>query len=252
MGNSLLYRMPSGVPGDVTRPGEGAVIESGLFDTAKVPAAFGAPIKMVAGKVTKIEANDLASVFYGLLCRIAPSIAGDTLQTLASGTPNPKSVQGILVRGFMNVLCLVGTPVRNAAVYMRVVVNGGKLVGDLEATADVTVAGGVITGTGTGTIAASISNMATAIAGTWSLILQTTSQTAKVTVVDPLGVRHADATVGTAYTTSGLTFTITAAGTMTANDSFSPIVTANNVALPGVVWAVDGLDADKNAEVRVK
>lgn len=250
MSNSLLYRMPSGVPGELTRPGSGNVVESGLFDTAKVPAAFGAPIKMVAGKVTKIEANDLASVFYGLLSRLAPSIAGDTAQTLASGTPNANSVQGILVRGFMNVLCAIGTPVRNAAVYMRVVADTGKLVGDLEATADVVVAGGTITGTGTGTIAATVA--ASAIPGTWSLALQTTSQTAKVTVVDPLGVRHGDATVGTAYTSGGLSFTITAAGTMTAGDSFAPVVTANNVALSGLVWAVDGVDASKNAEVRIK
>ncbi len=131
---SILTRMDAGVPGEITRP-QDAVVESGLFDTAKVPAAYGTPIKMVAGKVTKIEASDAASVFYGVLTRQAPSIAGDTLQTLASGTPKADAVQGILVRGYCNVLCATGTPVRNGTVYMRVAATGAGL-GAWEATAD--------------------------------------------------------------------------------------------------------------------
>ena len=246
MSNTILYRVPSGVPGSITRP-DNTVVESGFFNPTYPCTAFGQPVKMVSGLLRIPAANDAASVFFGILARVAPSIAGDTLQTMTSGTPNVASIQSVVKRGYVNVLCTVGTPVRSLPAYMRVVVNAPKAVGDWEATQDVTVAGGVITGTGTGTIAATVT--APVIAGTWSLVLQTTSQTSKVTVIDPNGVRHPDATVGTAYSSGGLNFTITAAGTMTALDSFAPVVTNNNVAIPGVQWASDGVDAGLNAEI---
>lgn len=244
---AYVYRAPSGIAGSVTRP-DVTNVESAYMGTVP-PTAFGVPVKMVSGKINAFEAGDTASKFYGILTRVAPSIAGDTAQTLASGTPNPVAMQGVAVRGYVNVVCKIGTPVRGNSAYVRLVAATGKAIGDIEATADVTVVGGTITGTGTGTIAASVT--AAAIIGTWRLTLQTTSQTSLVTVIDPNGLRHPDATVGTAYTNGGLTFTITAAGTMTAGDYFTPVVTANNAAIPGVTWASDGFDADKNAEVRI-
>lgn len=249
MVNSFLYRMPSGVAGSVTRPLETAV-ESVFLNASKPVLAFGAPVKLISGKAEPLEASDAASVFYGILARVAPSIGGSTAQLFTSGVPNTDSVQGVVTRGYVNVACTIGTPVRGGQVYARVVAASGKAIGDIEATADVTVVGGVITGTGTGTIAATVTSAA--IVGTWSLKLQTTSQTSLVTVIDPLGVRHTDAVVGTAYTSGGLTFTITAAGTMTAGDSFAPVVTANNVALTNTVWAVDGKDGSNNTEIRIK
>lgn len=132
---AYLYRAPSGVAGDVTRQ-QDTIVESGLLNSAKAPTAFGAPVKIVSGKFEKIEASDAATVFAGILSRIAPAIAGDTAETFASGTPNAKSVQGVVVKGYVNVKCAIGTPVRGAAVYMRVTAASGKAVGDLEATAD--------------------------------------------------------------------------------------------------------------------
>lgn len=132
---AYLYRAPSGVAGDVTRQ-QDTVVESGLLNSAKAPTAFGAPVKIVSGKFEKIEASDAATVFAGILSRIAPSIAGDTAQTFASGTPNVQSVQGVVVKGYVNVKCAVGTPVRGAQVYMRTTADTGKAVGDLETAAD--------------------------------------------------------------------------------------------------------------------
>ena len=134
---AFLYRAPSGVAGDITRQ-QDTVVESGLLNAAKAPTAFGAPVKIVSGKFEKIEANNAATVFAGVLSRIAPSIAGDMSQTFASATPNTESVQGVVVKGYMNVKCAVGTPVRGGAVYMRVVAATGKAIGDFEATADST------------------------------------------------------------------------------------------------------------------
>lgn len=132
---SFLYRAGAGVAGDITRPDD-TVVESGITDSTAVPTAFGAPVKIVAGKFQKIAASDAATVFYGVLSRIAPSIAGDTAQTFASGTPNASAVAGIIRRGYCNVVCTIGTPARNGTVYMRVVAATGKAVGDFEATAD--------------------------------------------------------------------------------------------------------------------
>lgn len=132
---SYLYRAPAGVAGDVTRP-DNTVVEPGLLNASAAPTAFGAPVKLVSGKFEKIAASDAASVFAGVLSRIAPSIAGDLAQTFAGGTPNTASVQGIVVKGYVNVVCTQGTPVRGASVYVRVTADTGKLVGDFETAAD--------------------------------------------------------------------------------------------------------------------
>lgn len=134
---AFLYRAPSGVAGDITRQ-QDTIVESGLLNASAAPAAFGAPVKIVSGKFEKIASGDDAADFAGVLSRIAPSIAGDMSQTFASATPNAESVQGIVVKGYMNVKCAVGTPVRGGAVYMRVVAATGKAIGDFEATADST------------------------------------------------------------------------------------------------------------------
>lgn len=134
---SFLYRAGSGVAGDITRPDD-TVVESAMLNSAKVPTAFGAPVKMTAGVIEKIEVGDVAASLYGFLSRIAPSISGDTVQTFAGATPNADAVQGVVVSGYMNVKCTVGTPARNGIVYMRVVAATGKAIGDLEATSDTT------------------------------------------------------------------------------------------------------------------
>lgn len=245
---AYILNAPGGVAGDITRP-DNTVVEPIMLAGSGAPTVFGCPIKLSTGKAAAFAGNETAADFAGFLARSVPAISGSVNSGFADGTPNASFPQNLVTRGYLNVLCTVGTPVRGGKVYARVVADTGKAVGDIEATADVTVAGGTITGTGTGTISASVT--ADAIPGTWSLVLQSTSQTAKVTVIDPNGLRHPDATVGTAYTSGGLTFTITAAGTMTSGDSFAPVVTAKNIALPGVRWASDGKDASNNAEVRI-
>lgn len=132
---SYLYRAPAGVAGDVTRPDD-TVVEPGLLNAAKAPTAFGAPVKIVSGKFEKVEASDAATVFCGVLSRVAPSIAGDLVQTFAGGTPNTASVQGIVREGYVNVVCTQGTPARGGQVFMRVTADTGKAVGDFETAAD--------------------------------------------------------------------------------------------------------------------
>ena len=246
---SFLYRAPSGVAGDVTRPDD-TVVEPGLLNAAQAPTAFGAPVKLVSGKFEKIAASDAAAVFAGILSRIAPSIAGDTAQTFAGGTPNTDSVQGIVVEGYVNVVCTIGTPVRGDTVYMRVVAASGKAVGDLEAISDIATTGAAGAGNvGNGTIGA-LSATQSAQVGVY--VATMTGATA-FQVVAPDGNQLKAGATGAAYTAGGVTFTITVGATaMAAGDKFTVTVTKNNVALTGVTWAIDGRDSSNIAEILIK
>jgi hypothetical protein len=132
---SFLYNTPAGVAGHITRTQE-TVVESGFLNPSAAPTAFGAPLKLVSGKFEKIASGDAATVFAGVLSRSVPSVSGDTLSTFGAGTPNVNSVQGVVVKGYVNVVCSQGTPVRGAAVYVRVTADTGKAVGDFETAAD--------------------------------------------------------------------------------------------------------------------
>lgn len=131
---AYLLQAPQGVVGDVTRPDESNVEPVYLGAT---PPIYGAPYKFDgSGNAIAIAASDTAAVFQGILARQAPAIAGNNSNSFSPQTPNPVQLQGGLVRGYISVICAIGTPVRGSAVYMRVVAASGKFVGDLEATAD--------------------------------------------------------------------------------------------------------------------
>ena len=243
---AFLYRMPQGIPGDVTRQSQ-STIESQVFDGSNAFASYGIPGKLNSGKFAPLLGAELGSAVYGFLVRPFPTQGVNASDALGTSVPRTSGICDILRRGYIAVKNNSGTAAIGAQVYARVAnASGGKPIGGIEAANDQAVAGGVITGTGTGTIAATVTSPA--IAGTWSLVLQTTSQTSKVTVIDPNGLRHPDATVGTAYSSGGLNFTITAAGTMTANDSFAPVVSNNCVAIPGATF-MSAADASGNVEI---
>lgn len=134
MGNVYTLNAPAGIPGDVTRKLE-TLVEPIMLGAAI--AAFGVPVKFNgSGKAIAIAASDTAAVFKGILSRSVPTISGSTVETFAGGVPNVETVQGIVRKGYVAVLCTIGTPVKGGTVYMRVVAASGKAVGDLEATAD--------------------------------------------------------------------------------------------------------------------
>ena len=159
---SYLYRAPAGIPGSITRV-DNTTVEPGYLAAANAPTAFGQPVKISSGKFVLMGAGSAAADFYGVVSRIVPAIGGSG-ETFADGAPQANQFAGIVTRGYMNVICGVGTPARGGVVYVRIVDGGvGKPVGQFEATAD----------------------------------------------------------------------------------------GANSVALTNVIWASDGLDADKNAEIRI-
>lgn len=137
---AILYAANSGVPGDLNGV-PGTSVESWVIDPDLIPAAYGAPVKVVTNggvsKIAAIESGDSATDFYGILSRSAPTVAGGTT-IINSGQPNGDTVSGVVVGGpgYVLVACTIGTPVRGGPVYMRVTAVGTANVGDLEATSD--------------------------------------------------------------------------------------------------------------------
>lgn len=105
---AILYRAPSGVAGDVTRPDD-TVVESALINPENAPTAYGVAVAMVNGKIEKLDDGVMP---YGILTRVVPSISGDLGEAFEDGTPNPAAPQGVAVQGYVNVLCLDGDPIR--------------------------------------------------------------------------------------------------------------------------------------------
>lgn len=128
---SYLYRAPAGIPGSVTRVDE-TNVEPGKLTA---DTAYGSPVRIGAGgKFDLMGTGAVASDFYGVLTRIAPAIS-NAPETYAGGAAEADSMQGIAVRGYVNVACVVGTPARGGIVYVRVIA-GANPVGSFEATAD--------------------------------------------------------------------------------------------------------------------
>ena len=116
MSNAFIYRMPGGIPGDVTRR-EHAKIEPQQYDASYPCLAFGIPVKIVSGKIRPLPANE-AGQPYGFLVRPYPAQMASS-EALAAGTPNPNQIADVLVSGYMTVENVDGTPAKNGAVYYR-------------------------------------------------------------------------------------------------------------------------------------
>lgn len=134
MSNSYLYQAPAGVPGDITRVDESDV-EPVMLGTP-TPLAYGIPIAMIAGKAVSWQGSNVAADFTGILVREVPGISGSQAQGFTDNVPYAAVPQGLCVRGYINVICTIGTPVRFGAVYVRTVVTSGQAIGDLEAVND--------------------------------------------------------------------------------------------------------------------
>jgi hypothetical protein len=135
---AYLTQAPTGVEGDITRPDFSEVEPAMLVAVSGVFAAkYGIPMKLVAGGMSQWEAANVAGDFAGILIREAPSMAGDIASDAnANGaTPWPLTPKGLLKKGYCNVKCAYGTPVRGGIVYIAVDTNQGA-IGDFQATAN--------------------------------------------------------------------------------------------------------------------
>ncbi|WP_175777628.1 structural cement protein Gp24 [Burkholderia anthina] len=136
MGNAILFRMPSGIPGDISRQSQ-ATVETGFFDSTNPFSAYGLFGKVVSGKFVPIGAGDVATAVYGLLVRPFPTQSSQ--DPVGTSTPPTKGPSDILRRGYMTVQLNAGVAALNGQVYVRVAAAAaGKPIGGIEAAADST------------------------------------------------------------------------------------------------------------------
>lgn len=136
---SYLKQAPTGVPGDITRPDESNVepiMLVGVGDPLVYPAALGVPLKLVTGGAQQFNGGEETKAsFAGILVREAPGLSGGIASdsVLTPVAPNPLQPQGMLVRGYISVLCVAGTPARGGVVYVQITAHSGANPGDFRA-----------------------------------------------------------------------------------------------------------------------
>lgn len=87
------------------------------------------------GGVKPADGSFAASAFVGIAGRETKS-ALNYLSQDGGGVYAPDEAVSVVQRGSINVICKVGAPVVGGKVYVRIVAETGKEIGDLEATAD--------------------------------------------------------------------------------------------------------------------
>lgn len=118
---SYLFQAPNGVPGDLTRTDESNVEPAMLIAQTSVFAqSFGIPMKYVTGGIAQFTGSEAPTAFAGVLVREVPSISGSVNSGFSDSVPFPDVPQGLCVRGYVSVVCAVGTPARGGTVYVQV------------------------------------------------------------------------------------------------------------------------------------
>lgn len=102
--SAITFRMPYGVPGDISRPST-ATVEAQAYG-ATAFSAYGLPAKSSAGKVIPVSAQN--DVVYGFLVRSFPITGANASDPLGTSVPPTSGLAGILRRGYMNVLVQLG------------------------------------------------------------------------------------------------------------------------------------------------
>ena len=147
---AYTYRMPSGIPGAVTRESV-ATIETQVLNSAAAFTAFGLFGKMSSGKFVPVGSGDAATAVYGILVRPFPTQGANASDPLGTAVPKTTGAADVLRRGYINVKNNYGTPAAGGQVYVRVGnASSGKPIGGIEASADgsdtIAIAGCTFTG----------------------------------------------------------------------------------------------------------
>jgi len=69
MANTILYRMPAGIAGAISRP-QDLTVEPHVLDSTKPFAAYGLAGKIAGGKFVPVESGDAATVMAGIFVRL--------------------------------------------------------------------------------------------------------------------------------------------------------------------------------------
>jgi hypothetical protein len=147
MGQSFLYRMPAGIPGDINRV-QAAVVTPEVITAAgqsNAPLAYGLAsfIDATSGKVRTVAAGDTFT--HGFLARPFPT--NSSQDGIGTSTPPASGGCDLMRRGFMTVLLGGSTAsVNGGKVYVWIAANSGAHVqGQVEA-ADPSGNGFAVTG----------------------------------------------------------------------------------------------------------
>jgi hypothetical protein len=133
---AFLYRMPYGIPGDVTRQSQ-ATIEAHVFNSAAAFGGYGLFGKISSGKFVPVGAGDVAGSVYGLLVRPYPTQGANPSDPLGTAVPPTTGIADVMKRGYASVRVNAGTAALGGAVYIRVATpSGAKVIGGIEAVAD--------------------------------------------------------------------------------------------------------------------
>lgn len=243
--NAILYRMDSGIPGDVSRK-QSSLVEAAPMNPAAAFSAYGMAAKIVSGKVVPFTGGETMADLWGIYVRPFPTMGTDA----AALTPPLASAGfGNFMRsGYMTVANDAGTPAFGGQVYIRIGnASTGKPIGGFEAAAEQTqamVAAGGNTGNG---VSSALSSTAAADIGAYAV---TFTGATTFTVVNPTGRRLKDGVTGSAYSSlAGIGFTITAGGTaFVSGDSFTFTVTRNTLLVTNSQFK-SAADASGNVEI---
>lgn len=130
MSNAFLYRMPSGIPGDVSRKSHSTIeahLAVGSF------GAFGVFGKLTAAGFVPLAAGD--TDVHGLIVRSYPTQSA--LNSLGAAVPQSGIMHDVLRRGYMTVRCNAGNAKKSGSVFVRVGASTDlKPIGGIEAIAD--------------------------------------------------------------------------------------------------------------------
>lgn len=135
---AYTFQAPAGVPGDITRVDETNVEPAMLIAIASVYAAsYGIAMVNNTGGISQVGAGFAAADFAGVLARSAPQISDSNSDALTGTAPLSVQVQNLVVRGYINVLCVYGTPARGGVVYVRTIsTSNNTSLGTFDATSD--------------------------------------------------------------------------------------------------------------------
>lgn len=140
---SYLYRMPSGIPGAISRE-ENVSIRPALIDLSTPPTRYGDACAYTnTGTIRPITTGDTASSIVGCIVRPYPTQAGNgwpnvNLATSTPDTPPTSGIADLMTAGYMSVKVGGATlAVTGGTVYIRVAnASAGQPIGGYEAAAD--------------------------------------------------------------------------------------------------------------------
>jgi len=89
-----------------------------------------------AGGVLPVDDTFTAALFAGIAGSETKSATDYLTQGNGDGKYKPLEAVTVIQRGCVSVVCKVGTPVIGGTVYVRIVADAPKAIGDIEATAD--------------------------------------------------------------------------------------------------------------------